>query len=686
VGIADLGEIAKSFQCSVFRRIGAGSVEVMAAGLEKIERRLQSRAPLIGPWLRRRALRDLAELGTPGACRMLARTVAYTADGETRHQAFVFLRDLARTGNKPAREALCRLVINSDYGPARDEALAARYQPQEEIHRALFLFMTGQWEAYEALDFDHHMLRTAYSAVSQRLRDRIAGQARSQGRLEWVDIAAGGRAGKRLGTMTDAEWKMVIALLRDEGQWQELWKLAQEAPPRWAGGIIRCLAAEEWTPAEADVRDFKELATYAKACHDLDTSLLFQFRRSLEGHTDEVRALAFLPDGRTLASGSGDRTVRIWDAKAGKCLHALAEHRGAINCLAVSSDGKHLVSGGKDGLPLLWRLTAKPLAIALDGHDAAITSVAISADCQWLATADSDGALQLWSVEHGSSRATLTGHEGAILAMQMASDGGTLVTGGADGLVRLWDVPSGRLRSTLAAHDSEPVPALAISPEGNLLATAAGNATGLYGLPGGEPLGVLLGHRQAVNCLAFSPDGQILLGGGADQEILTWRIRDGHLLHRVEAHSSQVTQLLVDPRGKIGMSVSGYGAGHDYSIRLWSLADGSLQRALYGHTRYISSIAQSPDGQYLASGGGDCTVRIWSSELSRLNRVPVGQISLADLEYAEQCGRDEHSLEAERAAWGLIACLVRRRRRTDIELDDAGPRSLRLGPYDIEID
>src|SRR5437762_6206296 len=184
----------------------------MVAGLEKIERRLQSRAPLIGAWLRRRAIRELAQLGTPGASRMLARTVAYTADQETRHQAFICLRDLARSGSKSAREAMCRLVINSDYGPARDEVLAAGYQPEEEIHRALFFFMTGQWEAYEALDFDHHMLRTAYSAVSQRLRDRIAGQARSEGRLEWVDIASGGRQGRRLGAMTDAEWKMVIAL------------------------------------------------------------------------------------------------------------------------------------------------------------------------------------------------------------------------------------------------------------------------------------------------------------------------------------------------------------------------------------------------------------------------------------------------------------------------------------------
>jgi WD40 repeat protein len=581
---------------------------------------------------------------------------------------------------------MCRLVINSDYGPARDEVLAAGYQPEEEIHRALFFFMTGQWEVYEALDFDHHMLRTAYSAVSPRLRERIAGQARSEGRLEWVDIASGGRAGKRLATMSDKEWKMVIALLRDEGHFQELWQLAQEAPPRWAGGIVRCLAAEEWSPPEADARDFQELAAQAKACLELDTALLFQFRWSLEGHKDEVRALAFFPDSRTLASGSRDRTVRIWDAKVGKCLHVLAEHRGAINCLAVSPDGKHLVSGGKDGLPLLWRLTAQPLAIALDGHDAAITKVAISPDGQWLATADSDGALQLWSALDGGSRATLTGHEGAILAMQMAPHGDTLVTGSADGLVRLWDVPSGRLRSTLAAHDSEPVPALAISHQGDLLATAAGNTTYLYRLPGGQPLGVLCGHREGVNCLAFSPDGQVLLGGGADQEILTWRIGDGHLLHRVEAHSSQVTQLLVDPRGKIGMSVSGYGAGHDYSIRLWSLGEGSLQRALYGHTRYISSIAQSADAQYLASGGGDCTVRIWSSELSRLNHVPAGKISVAELEYAEQCAKDEHSSEAERAAWGMIACLVRRRRRTDIELEDAGPRNLRLGPYDIEID
>src|SRR5262249_12957170 len=132
---------------------------MMSTRLEKIERRIESRALLIGPWLRRRAIRELARQGTPRACRMLARTVAYNADHDTRHQAFVCLRDLARMGKKPAREAMCRLVINSDYGPAREEVLAGGYQPEEEIHRALFFFMTGQWEAYEALDFDHHMLR-----------------------------------------------------------------------------------------------------------------------------------------------------------------------------------------------------------------------------------------------------------------------------------------------------------------------------------------------------------------------------------------------------------------------------------------------------------------------------------------------------------------------------------------------
>src|SRR5262245_56810201 len=120
-----------------------------ARRLEKLGSRLRSRLPVVGGWLRHRAVRALADDGSPEALRELAAAVA-RGEGA----AFAALRARAAAGDREAQEALCRLVVRFDLPKVEAEVARAGYVPRHEVQRALFFFLTGQWERYEGLDFD----------------------------------------------------------------------------------------------------------------------------------------------------------------------------------------------------------------------------------------------------------------------------------------------------------------------------------------------------------------------------------------------------------------------------------------------------------------------------------------------------------------------------------------------------
>jgi WD40 repeat protein len=657
--------------------------------LEKCRQWLNNPWPFIGGWQQRRAINLLRRDGSPQAVQLLAGTT-WRGDGAgVRSMAVEALRDLARDQNRPAQEALCRFVMHHDH-PILQEVLDTGYLPAEESQRALFLFLTQQWEAYEGLDFDHSLLRAVYEAGHDELRKRIAAVARDAGRLEWVGIASGGRHGRRLAAMTDAEWKAALVVLFENERWSDMWKLAQDAPPRWSAPLLRRLKTVFWSPANDAQPEFDELVRRAEQFHEGDFSQSMEVRAVLRGHTDEVRCIAFSPDGRILASGSGDKTVRFWDLAEGHLLKTLEGHRAAVNCLAIASDGRSLVSGGKDSAVMLWRLPSAETAMRLKGHSEMVLCLAVSPDGRLLATGSADSAIQLWSLPAGQSLATLEGHKESVLDLAITPDGRMLVSAAGDGTVRLWSLPDGNAIRTLRGHradDLDAVLCLAVSSDGSLLASSGtDNNICLWTLPGGQALATLEGHLGPVQCLAINPRGTVLASGAADQMIRLWQLPEGRPLATWEAHSSDVTRLAMSPSGDVLASASGSGLGHDHSVRLWSLSARKPIKTLDGHTRYVTCVAMSPDGRYLASGSGDGTVRLWTSELTRLSHLPVRQATAKDLAWAQGACAKNGLPDQERKAWEFIAALLRRRHRHDVELGETAARLMEIGEFDIEIE
>jgi WD40 repeat protein len=658
--------------------------------IEKYRQQLCGPTPWFGGWLQNQALKTLALDGSAEAVRVLADAVVHAEDESLGAAAMESLQQLAAQENVAAQEALCRLVIHHDLPCARKIVLAKGYVPHEEANRALFFFLTERWDEYESLDFDHRLLRRAYDAGDRRLRTRVAAKARQAGRVEWVEVVAGGTQGRRLGAMTEAEWSTAVTVLEARKRWLDLWRLAQEGPPVWSAQILRRLKKARWRAKDAERAGFAELARLAQKWPDTDFRYQMHHRATLEGHQHEVRCLAISPTGKILASGSADRTVRLWSIPGARLLKTLEGHAGWVNCLAISPDGRVLASAGRDSRICLWRLpSGRPLK-TLKRHTQTIFCLAVNPKGDILASGSSDRSVRLWSLPTGEELTTLEGHQRGISALATSPDGQMLASGSADGTVRLWGLPAGRLLKTLDGHRGEEldgVLCLAFSPDGELLASGGVDSTvRLWKLPEGWPLKTLKGHSDNVYGLAIGPDGKLLVSGGGDHAVRLWRLPSGRLAKTLEGHVSASSSLLISPDGRLLATAGGGGWSVDHTVRLWSLEQRRLLRVLDGHTRYVGCLAISPEGQTLASGAGDSTIRLWSAELSKLSKLPVGRARLSDLEWVQATLRAAETSDVEKNALEFIAALIRWRRRADILVDEAAPRVIELGEFDIEIE
>ncbi|CAD8104437.1 unnamed protein product [Paramecium primaurelia] len=326
----------------------------------------------------------------------------------------------------------------------------------------------------------------------------------------------------------------------------------------------------------------------------------------IDGHTKAVWSVCFSPDANTLASGSGDNSIRLWDVKTGKQNARLDGHTKTIYSVCFSPYGNTLASGSEDNSIRLWDVKTGQQKARLDGHTHYVNSVCFSPDGNALASGSSDGSIRLWDVKTGKQKAQLDVNTNTIYSVCFSPDGNTLASGSTDNSIHLWDVKTAQYKAKLDGHTSN-VYSVCFSPNGTTLASgSADNSIRLWDVKTGQQIDKLDGHTSWVQSICFSSDGNTLGSGGGDLSVRLWDVKTGIQKVKLDGHTGLVQSVCFSPDRNTLASGS-----WDKSIRFWDVQTEQYKVKLDGHQQVVWSVCFSPDGNALASGSADKSIRLW---------------------------------------------------------------------------
>jgi len=259
--------------------------------------------------------------------------------------------------------------------------------------------------------------------------------------------------------------------------------------------------------------------------------------RVVSGHVGWVRSVAVDPSNVWFATGSADKTIKIWDLAAGTLKLTLTGHIGAVRGLAISERHPYMFSVGDDKTVKCWDLETNKVVRHYHGHLSGVYSVAIHPALEFIATGGRDSTVRVWDMRSRQQVFALSGHRDAVNSLAMQDVDPQVISGAADSTVRLWDLAAGKTLSTLTNH-KKGVRSVALHPREFTFASASSDNIKNWQLPNGDFLRNFSGQNTIVNTLAINEDG-VMASGGDDGTLAFWDYKS--------AHKFQQTRTVVQP-------------------------------------------------------------------------------------------------------------------------------------------
>lgn len=642
-------------------------------------------------------------------------------------------RDVLLHLKQPAtQDAFCRLALESQQDLARSLVLEADYQPHDNYERALFLFLTRQWQRYDSFDFDQHLLKFIYEVSDSNIRKQIMEIARQEGRVEQVSSLANLSQKNNLSYVSNDEWKLMIDLLTQSQRWEEAWELALKAPPVWSSQIIWYLAhIENWQPPKHDEYSvFSQLRNIAQEWN-VSSSLRDYFLSN-----NQMKKLAYnltrnwtaaTNGGLTISTGKGITASSIARVMYGeRYMETIYDWNIIVNNdQHFSFESNEWSSRDLRGKPFDFGGPSKERCLAINPTNpnllACLETVIASRDNSirtliYLLDKRNSSNLPLTAtlIEESVSLERYSEFgpqdiEFATMSLDFSPDGQILASSCVTGL-KLWNMYdySALTYFKMPEHYiTNQYPCLKFSPDGTLF--AAKNLFGLISIwrvADGELLASFgfdspdVKYKDTV--LVFTKDNRTLISSDSQNRIQIWSLPDRHHLKAwssidntfkptdiLEEEYDGIYSIALNPNEEI------LATGHKGLIWLWHLPTRQPIRTFslaepepIRGSAIVQSLGFSENNQYLVSIALDVNIpiRIWATPTGFLEIClkPPAQTKIDDLAFVQALKNDANIPHTERRWAEYVEILLGWHYKHEVEIAELTESE--TGQYDIELE